>query len=157
MKQILHVFVPGRPVPKGSLIAFCSHQGRVKPAHLVCRPRVTEDARGTHAKALRAWLGAIAGLANHFVREPYAGAVFVSCEFLFAKPRTNKDPYPTSRRCGDTEKILRSVLDAISMGASYGGRVIVDDSQAVTVHGLKRWAGEGEKEGLILAIYKMMD
>jgi Holliday junction resolvase RusA-like endonuclease len=152
-------FVPGRPVAKGVMVAYCPHAKRTKPAGHACRPIVTEDSRrrGAHSDALRDWLSRIAVTGRSRVSETLRGAVDVDIRICVARPKSNKDPYPTSRHVPDLDKICRGVIDAISAGAGYGGNVIADDSQVCALSASIRYPADAtDIEGVLIGVYPLV-
>lgn len=129
-------FVPGVPVPQGSK----RHVGR---------GILVESSR-----ALAPWRSTVQLAARQAHSGPLIdGPVEVFCEFTFPRPkrhyRANGDlredaPYRHSSR-PDLDKLLRSVLDALS------GVVIRDDGQVSVLRGGKRYGDEPGVEVLVAA------
>lgn len=91
---------------------------------------------------------------------PFAGAVTVIARFSFCRPkghyRTGKNAhllrdgaptYCTSRALGDSDKLARSVLDALT-----AARVFLDDSQVVQVVAEKGWCHRTAREGATIIV-----
>lgn len=132
---IVDVFVPGRPIPQGSLRAFTRDGQRVRLAH-------------SNATALSAWRGTIAHAIGQRFPElvPFPGPVRVTVAFHLQRP---KNHYRTGRLsemlrpsaptwpaiAPDLDKLSRAVLDALT------GVVIRDDGQVVELAAVKRYAG----------------
>ena len=81
--------------------------------------------------------------------------IMVSITFVFARPkghyRTNGElkanaPKHCTARIGDTDKLCRSVLDALS------GAVFSDDSQVINLTAEKRYAIRNEQPSAIITI-----
>jgi len=81
--------------------------------------------------------------------------IMVSITFVFARPkghyRTNgelkaKAPRHCTARIGDTDKLCRSVLDALS------GAVFSDDSQVINLTAEKRYATRNEQPSAIITV-----
>ena len=91
------------------------------------------------------------------------GPVAVCCTFLFNRPKGHygtgrnagrlKPSAPrhlTSHALGDIDKLLRALLDAISVKA--GGSLISDDSLVTELMANKRYCEEGELPGAYLTV-----
>lgn len=81
--------------------------------------------------------------------------ILVSVTFIFARPkghfRTNgelkpKAPSHCTARVGDTDKLCRSILDALS------NSVFSDDSQVIALNAQKRYATRNEQPSAIITI-----
>ena len=81
--------------------------------------------------------------------------ILVSVTFIFARPkghfRTNgelkpKAPSHCTARVGDTDKLCRSILDALS------NSVFSDDSQVIALNAQKRYATRNEQPSAIVTI-----
>jgi Holliday junction resolvase RusA-like endonuclease len=85
------------------------------------------------------------------VRPPYAGAgVSVTAHFLFDTPKRGRYGIdPISRAYGDSDKLSRTLLDALTVA-----RVYADDAQVVELNARKRWADDdrGETAGLLCRV-----
>lgn len=128
MKQI-ELIVFGTPVPQGSMRAF------VIPGKGGARPRaiVTADNRRT-----KPWRQEIAAAADEAMQKSgfsvFAGvAVNLDCRFYFDKPKSVKKSVVSKITKPDTEKLLRTVGDALT------GTVYKDDAQINVVHGEKHF------------------
>ena len=132
----------GRPVTQGSKTAV-RRGGRVI---------LIEDAKGW--RPWRDTLVRAARAAHH--GGPIVGPVAVSCVFVFARPaahygtgrnagrvKAGAPSFPATRGTGDVDKLVRAVLDPLTIAG-----VIEDDSRVVDVHGVKVWAGPREREGV---------
>jgi crossover junction endodeoxyribonuclease RusA len=70
----------------------------------------------------------------------FKGAVKVSIEFEFVRPKSNEDEHATTRSTvGDIDKLTRAVLDALTEAG-----VIEDDRYVVRVEAAKQWADEDQ-------------
>jgi len=81
--------------------------------------------------------------------------ILVSVTFIFARPkghfRSNgelkpKAPSHCTARVGDTDKLCRSILDALS------NSVFSDDSQVIALNAQKRYATRNEQPSAIITI-----
>jgi Holliday junction resolvase RusA-like endonuclease len=118
---MIHVFVPGTPVPQGSVDVY---RGRV-----------------VSVKApLRKWRDSIraATLAKH-AGPPLDGPITVHMVFQLAKPQRPKWPLPAVKPDGD--KLCRAVFDALSTTKTQRG-VITDDARIVTFSVTKTYHGQ---------------
>lgn len=120
----------GDPIAKGSMVCM-GQRGPVR--------HVLVDSK---QKTLTPWSANVRAIAEKAAQEgdpgvwPTALPVVVSAVFSLPRPRTvtvRKRPWPTSHTSGDVDKLLRSVLDAIT------GVLIVDDSQVLSGHGVKAY------------------
>lgn len=126
----------GQPVPQGSNRAFNS--------------RVV----ASNAHVLKPWRNAIGSAAlEHAVLAEHGGfhgPVRVRATFTFRRPRShyrtgrnahllrdNAPAYPTSRGCGDLDKLARALGDAL-----VDVSVLRDDDQIVEWRLAKRWCGD---------------
>lgn len=136
-------FAPGRPATKGSTRSFMSPQGRLVTTGM--NPRT------------KAWQGVVACAAQMAgVQFQAEGPVALVLEFVFARPkghRTSKGALsrsatscPVTRSVGDLDKTVRACLDALS------GVAFRDDSQVCALTASKRWAVEGEGEGVRVVV-----
>lgn len=117
-------FVKGRPVPQGSLKFI---QGR--PIHV-------------RASDLAVWRADISRMAEARGYRPVEGAVKVTADFVFRRPKTASNRiYPHVKP--DLDKLIRAVLDALT-GVAY-----VDDSQVILIQSTKTY---GEVEGVWVTI-----
>lgn len=146
-------FVPGRPIPKGSTKAFAIKRG----GHYTGK---TATVQNNH-NSLYAWQARIAEAARaagvELVPRPWG----CTSTFMFRRPkshyRTGKHAnelkgsapsFPTRRNCGDRDKLERAVLDGLQ------GVAWVDDAHVVDGDGVrKRWAADGDPEGVLICIW----
>lgn len=133
MSELLaEMWIPGRPRTKGSLKVI-TPRGQ--------RPRLIEDHK--HSKPWRTKMTNAIRDADTPFAEPYAGPVAVAATFVFERHGVTAKtlPYPTLNAgvnaCGDLDKLLRNLLDALQDAA-----VIVDDAQVCSVGTSKIWGGE---------------
>lgn len=128
---MIEFFVPGEPIPQGSLKAFMVNgQARVVPDN-----KRTEPWRKSVARAA-------AGL---FQLSEGPAAV----ELEFVMPRTKSMPKSFTRAHTvrpDVDKLERAILDALT------GVVWKDDSQVVSLRAGKRYARVGEEPGARICV-----
>lgn len=117
---MIHVFVPGTPVPQGSVDVY---RGRIV---------------GVKAP-LRKWRDSIraATLAKH-EGEPLDGPITVSLVFQLRRPQRPRWTLPAVKPDGD--KLCRAVFDALSTTKTQRG-IIVDDARIVTFTVTKTYHG----------------
>ena len=108
--MITEFFVPGTPIPQGSMRAFNNRLVHV------------------NAKALKDWRGRIENL---YRGELVDGAVAVKIVFTLPRPRTVSRPLPCVRP--DLDKLIRGVLDALT------GTAFHDDAQVVSIIARKEY------------------
>lgn len=141
---LAEMWIPGRPRTKGSLKVI-TPRGQ--------RPRLIEDHK--HSKPWRTRMTHAIRDADTSFAEPYTGPVAVTARFLFERhgPTAKTLPYPTLNAgvnaCGDLDKLLRNLLDALQ-----GAAVIVDDAQVCSVQTVKSWDGEA---GVWLTVWTLDD
>ena len=133
--------VLGKPAPQGSKRHI--GKGILLEASKRCKPW-RQDVRHTALQLLpNGW------------RVMMDKPIMVSITFVFARPkghyRTNgelkaKSPKYCTARIGDTDKLCRSVLDALS------GAVFLDDSQVINLSAEKRYATRNEQPSAIITI-----
>lgn len=165
------VFVPGRPVPQGSMTPYAKGK---RDANGVFQPFRTRDGRlvlavkASNEALLKPWRELVrkeAALARppHF--EVIDCPVNLLAEFVFARNKgdlgtgrnagvvkASADPWPTAGR-GDLSKLVRAVEDSLT-----DAEVWEDDKLVVTYRGCKkRWARAGEAEGVHIMIHAVED
>lgn len=121
-------FIPGKPLPKGSL----RHIGR---------GRLIEQTK------VKGWMEDIrADL--HVVDAPmFTTPVVASLEFYFPRPAAAKNRlYPHMRSAGDLDKLCRAVLDALQP------KVLEDDSLVVSLSATKRYEERDNPAGVIITV-----
>jgi len=133
-RPVLDVFVPGRPVPQGSIRATIS--------------RTTGRALAVKANQgpQEAWRAAVvaAVLPVWRPRPPLTVAVRAHLDFTMPRPKalSARRPTPNMIKAPDVDKIIRNVLDALSDAGVWR-----DDAQVVDVHATKNTAAPGEQAG----------
>jgi Holliday junction resolvase RusA-like endonuclease len=142
MTTSLYVFVPGEPVPQGSLRPsgtghlYYSNAAKLKPARA----------------AITAALEGAAAAAGH---EQWMGPVRLEVEFRFPRLkshyRTNGEVKPNAPlykiSAPDTDKLVRLVDDAAT-----DSRVFKDDAQVVDIVARKRYADGDQPVGTHIRI-----
>lgn len=106
--------VEGKPIQQGSMRAFNNHIVHSK------------------TKELLAWRALVAIAAKRAGCTPISGAISISMDFKYARPKTVKRDEPTVPP--DLDKQIRSILDALS-GVAY-----IDDSQVTQIAATKAYA-----------------
>ena len=84
--------------------------------------------------------------ANHFKQSPLKGPLKIEVNFYIKPPKSNRSKYPTTRRPGDIDNLLKSLLDPLN------GICWDDDSQITTVTASKVFR---EVSGIELFIYQL--
>lgn len=120
---VLEVWVPGYPVPQGSMRAPAA--GVVVPA----------------SGRLRPWRNDVTLVCKAAWRRPgpLAGPVGVELGFVLPRPRRLGHPEPVSRRTGDLDKLIRAILDSL-----VEAKTMIDDAQVVRVAAAKAY---GDRPG----------
>lgn len=146
INEPVSLVVVGDPAPKGSLKCV-GRNGRhqlveANPRTRAWRKRVAEAAAvlGQHA--------------DHW--QP----LVVRVEFWLERPashfRTGRNqhllreaapPFPVSHVCGDTDKLLRLILDALQ-----DAQLLHDDAQVVSVTASKYWVGTGQRPQVMIGV-----
>ena len=126
MVLMFRFFVKGRPVPQGSLKFI---HGR--PIH-------------ERAADLAVWRADIARNAELSGYRPVDGAVKVTCEFIYMKPKTSPRSMPWVKP--DLDKLIRAVLDGLT-GVAYA-----DDCQVTLIQASKTY---GSAEGVWITIEQL--
>lgn len=122
--------VYGTPQPQGSARAFYKAGMR--------RPIVTSD----NAK-LKPWRQEVSGTAAALNCELLHGAIVVSVDFFFKRPRTAKKDRTRPTVRPDIDKLSRGILDGLS------GILFKDDSQVVSLRATKYY-GEPERAQIVI-------
>ncbi len=132
----LTIWVPGKPVPKGR-----PRFGRGR----TYTPKTTRDYEAKVAEAATEAMQA-AGV------DQTAGRVAVVVTAVFAVPKSYRGreradailgcSYPNA----DADNLLKSALDGLN------GVLVDDDRQCVQVAATKRWARDGEADGLTIEV-----
>ncbi|MDH6282873.1 RusA family crossover junction endodeoxyribonuclease [Prescottella agglutinans] len=124
-------FTPGRPSPQGSK----RHVGG---------GRMVES-----SKHVGSWRNQIHWHAMKQRRNLFVGPVALRLEFIMPRPKSlpkSKPTPPATKRTGDSDKLARAALDALS-GACYH-----DDAQVIELHVYKRIAEPDEQSGVHITI-----
>lgn len=106
--------IEGKPIQQGSMRAFNN--------------RVVHN----KTKELMAWRSLVAFAAKRAGCTPISGAISISMDFKYARPKTVKRDEPTVPP--DLDKQIRSILDALT-GVAY-----IDDSQVIHITASKAYA-----------------
>ena len=132
--------VSGEPITQGSM-KIVSVRGRAQVVHdkdalLGWRDRIAWQVRGASRLA-----------------PPLEGPVSVTLMFWLTRPkshftrtgalRSSAPAYPTAKR--DLDKLVRGVLDALTMGMVWK-----DDGQVIDLDLKKRWASAAEEPGVYI-------
>lgn len=117
-------FVPGRPIPQGSLKFINGHAIHVR------------------AQDLALWRADIANQARVCYPEKLQGAVSVALHFVFNRPKSVKRAEPSIRP--DLDKLIRAVLDGLI------DVVYRDDEQVTHLVSSKSY---GENQGVWISIF----
>ncbi|VXB25433.1 Holliday junction resolvase RusA (Prophage-encoded endonuclease) [Arthrobacter sp. 9V] len=117
---MIHTFIPGTPVPQGSVN---NYRGRIVG--------VTPKLREWRLK-IRA-----ATMAKH-TGEPLDGPITVSLVFQLAPPQRPRWPLPAVKP--DLDKLIRAVMDSLSTTKQLRG-VITDDARVVNITAAKTYHG----------------
>jgi Holliday junction resolvase RusA-like endonuclease len=117
---MIHTFVPGTPVPQGSVN---NYRGRIVG--------VTPKLRDWRLKIRTATLARHKG-------DPLDGPITVSLVFQLAPPQRPRWPLPAVKP--DLDKLIRAVLDSLSTTKQLRG-VITDDARVVQITAAKTYHG----------------
>lgn len=115
---MLHLFIPGEPVPKGSMRAFPVKKGD-KYGTVISHTPKSKLWEAKIRKALEGWT------------EHIDGPVLIILQFFLTKPKTVKRELPGVKP--DIDKLERAVLDGVKS-------VIGDDGHVTDVLKSKRYA-----------------
>lgn len=136
MEEMLKVFVPGRPVPQGSLAV---------------------GARGqlywSNTKTLRPWRKAMTSIVEAFMprdlNDGYDDGVRVELKFYHDRPASVKRIHKIT--AGDLDKLTRAALDSLT-----DSKIITDDSRVVELDCGKYYVNdEHPTEGVYITIWKL--
>ena len=118
--KLIHAFIPGKPVPQGSVNVYGGRVVSVKPE-------------------LRKWRDSIraALLAKH-PGEPLDGPLSVSLVFQIQPPQKPRWSLPAVKP--DVDKLIRGALDSMSTTKTQPG-VITDDARVVSITATKTYHG----------------
>ncbi len=127
---MIHTFVPGTPVPQGSVN---NYRGRIVG--------VTPKLRDWRLKIRTATMAKHKG-------EPLDGPIAVSLVFQLAPPQRPRWKLPAVKP--DLDKLIRAVLDSLSTTKQLRG-VITDDARVVHITAAKTYHGN---PGVMVTISK---
>lgn len=118
--KLIQAFIPGKPIPQGSVNVYGGRVVSVKPD-------------------LRQWRDGIraALLAKHD-GEPLDGPITVALAFQIAPPKKPRWPLPAVKP--DLDKLTRAVFDALSTTKTQRG-VITDDARIISLTAAKSYHG----------------
>lgn len=117
---MIHTFIPGTPVPQGSVN---NYRGRIVG--------VTPKLKAWRLKIRAATMAKHAG-------EPLDGPITVSLVFQLAPPQRPRWPLPAVKP--DLDKLIRAVMDSLSTTKQLRG-VITDDARVVNITAAKTYHG----------------
>ncbi|QCB97132.1 RusA family crossover junction endodeoxyribonuclease [Arthrobacter sp. PAMC25564] len=127
---MIHAFIPGMPVPQGSVNAY---RGRI----VAVTPK------------LREWrLKIRAGTMARHTGPPLDGPITVHLVFHITPPKRPRWPLPAVKP--DLDKLIRAVLDSLSTTRHLAG-VITDDARVVSITAQKTYHG---RPGVMVTITK---
>lgn len=141
--MIRTIRVYGIPAPKGSTRAYVV-KGRA----------ITTDA----SKTTRPWMFAVADAARQVYGSaaPTAGPVAVALTFWMPRPKGHRNakgivkasapPFPVAVRRDDLDKLIRCVLDALTLIAWQ------DDAQVVLVRAEKLYESDPQQRGVVISV-----
>jgi Holliday junction resolvase RusA-like endonuclease len=117
-RNVIHTFVPGTPVPQGSVDVYRGRIVAVKPP-------------------LRKWRDSIraATMARH-QGEPLDGPITVHLVFQLPRPKRPRWILPAVKP--DLDKLVRACLDSLSTTKTQAG-VITDDARVVHITAAKAY------------------
>ena len=132
--QLMHVEIPGRPRPQGSMTLWSGHDGKERAKY----PQSTVAHRNLSIGLMREVWG---------IRDPYLGPVALDVVFFMPRPmfhfgtgrnagqvKSSASPHPVTLGRNDTDKLIRLVGDALAIAG-----VIKDDAQIVHIVATKTW------------------
>lgn len=151
MLDIIKIFIPGRPRTKGSLRAETNiGTGRTRMVEQVAESVVWRRMVSNEViKNITTEIGSRRRLLRGF---PLDVACEVYCDFFFPRERGDDADFPVAIRYGDTDKLLRNVLDALK-----DARLYTDDRLVQRAWGDKWFASDevfGGVPGLALRVRK---
>jgi Holliday junction resolvase RusA-like endonuclease len=140
---LVDCFRAGRPRTKGSLRAYCT-KGR---GHVVRYQESVEES--SHWRAQVAKAAQVDMLVRHGKLINTSEPVTAWLRFYFEQENipSHRTPYPTDIHLGDTDKLVRNVLDALT-----DAHVIKDDSLVVHVDTMKLWTPSGLTPGVQVVV-----
>lgn len=131
--KLIHAFIPGKPVPQGSVNVYGGRVVSVKPE-------------------LKRWRDSIrAALLARHDGEPLDGPLSVTLVFQMERPQKPKWALPAVRV--DLDKLCRGAFDAMSDTKTQRG-VIVDDARIVHLSATKTYHGT---PGVLVTITQIQD
>jgi Holliday junction resolvase RusA-like endonuclease len=135
---LLTCWVDGTPRPKGSLKPTGRQGGRV---------RLVEQSTDSSV-----WRDTIAWTARRELNLPASGyptqlPVELACTFAFERAGSCTDEEPTGAGIGDTDKLIRNVMDALQ-----DAKVYANDRQVVAVKASKVWTADGQQPGALITV-----
>jgi len=152
LRPVIICMRPGRPRTKGSLKP---QRVRGGGGELTGRTRLVDTPQSSRWR--REMVAEVAKRRGIEMREltkatPVMtdGPVRVDLMFVFDRPDSNADPFPTAHTIGDIDKLDRNALDALT-----DARVYPDDSMVVEVRSAKLWAGPGIAAGAYVAVWAL--
>lgn len=132
---MLDVYVPGAPIPQGSLA-----QGRNGQLYW------------SNSKTLRPWRKAMTDIVKAFMPRDlgagYDDGVRVDLKFYHKRPVSVTRKHKIT--AGDLDKLTRAVLDSLT-----DSKIITDDSRVVEIRCSKEYA-DAHAEGVIIQVYKLV-
>ena len=116
--KLIHAFIPGKPIPQGSVNVYGGRVVSVKPE-------------------LRRWRDSIraALLARHH-GEPLDGPISVALAIQISPPQRPRWPLPAVKP--DLDKLVRAALDSMSTTSTQLG-VITDDARVTSITAAKTY------------------
>lgn len=120
-------WVSGRPAPQGSK----RHIGNGRMIEM--------------SKAVGPWREAVRGEAQRLGEETILGPVGLKVTFVLDRPKTSRRDHPCVRP--DLDKLLRAVLDGLTMSGIIG-----DDGQVCEVAARKIY---GERQGAQISLHRL--
>lgn len=117
---MIHAFIPGTPVPQGSVDVYRGHIVAVKPALREWRDKIRASTMARHNG------------------EPMDGPLNVSLVFQLAPPKKPRWWAPAVKP--DLDKLIRAVNDSLSTTNKQRG-VITDDARIIHITAAKTYHG----------------
>jgi Holliday junction resolvase RusA-like endonuclease len=129
-------FTPGTPAPQGSKSGFI-RGGRVV---------LVES-----SKKVKPWREAVSRVAREHCTEIIDGPVTVNIEFMLPRPKSLPKRVKQHVKKPDTDKLIRSTLDALS-GIAY-----VDDNRVNAIHAVKHYCHPDATPGATITIERSIE
>jgi Holliday junction resolvase RusA-like endonuclease len=117
---MIHAFIPGTPVPQGSVNVYGGHIVGVTPKLREWRLKIRSGTMARHAG------------------EPLDGPLTVSLVFQIAPPKRPRWSLPAVKP--DLDKLIRAALDSLSTTRHLRG-VITDDARIISITATKTYHG----------------